>query len=169
MLATRLAARRMTLGFAFVIRGCVCNAGMGKCWPAVSFVVRFLLIGPIGALLHIVIFVLKMIFDMWIRCTWKQGALTCPLDAVTRSSSRVRVPAPQGTKGTKKRNKRDRTPDTVSMDEDEGNEHFTISRLPSPEADNVAASFDIPNLESPEITTPANSPSFFKKLMTKGV
>lgn len=154
----------MMLGFDFVIRGCVCNAGMGRCWPAVSFVVKFLLIGPIGALLHIVILVLKIIFDMWIHYTWKQGDLNCPFDPVTRPSSRVRVPAPQGTKGEKKRNKRDRTPDTVSMDEDEGNDYFTISRLPSLEADNVAESFDIPNRESLEIITPANFPKLLQEI-----
>ena len=46
--------QKLTLGFAFIIWRCV-NAGTGKRWPAVCFVAKSLLVGPICALLHIAI------------------------------------------------------------------------------------------------------------------
>ena len=43
LLPSEISARSTTLGLATIIWGCVCNAGMGKCWPAVDFVVKLLL------------------------------------------------------------------------------------------------------------------------------
>ena len=50
---------KLTLGFAWIFRGCVFNAGTGRCWPAVGYTVRLLLVGPISALLHIVFLALE--------------------------------------------------------------------------------------------------------------
>ena len=50
--------QKLTLGFAFIIWRCV-NAGTGERWPAVCFAAKFLLVGPICALLHIAILALK--------------------------------------------------------------------------------------------------------------
>ena len=50
---------KLTLGFMWIFRGCVFNEGTGRCWPAVGDTVRFLLVGPISALLHIVFLALE--------------------------------------------------------------------------------------------------------------
>ena len=43
---------KLTLGLAWIFRGCVFNAGTGRCWPVVDYTVRLSLVGPMCALLH---------------------------------------------------------------------------------------------------------------------
>lgn len=50
---------KLTLGFAYIARGFVFNAAAGRCWRMVGYVVAFLLVGPVCALLHMVILELK--------------------------------------------------------------------------------------------------------------
>ena len=49
---------KLTLGLAFVIWGCVFNAGIGRCWLTVGYVVAFLLFGPLYVLVDAVILAL---------------------------------------------------------------------------------------------------------------
>ena len=50
---------KLTLGVAWIFCSCVFDTGTGRCWKAVDYTVRFLLVGPMSALLHIVYLALK--------------------------------------------------------------------------------------------------------------
>ena len=50
---------KIVFGSAAIFKGCVCDAGMGKCWPTVGYVVAFLLMGPVYALVDAVILALE--------------------------------------------------------------------------------------------------------------
>lgn len=50
---------KLTLGFAFITWGCVFNAGTGRCWLTVGYVVAFLLAGPVYVLVDAVILALE--------------------------------------------------------------------------------------------------------------
>ena len=50
---------KRALGYAYIVRGFGFNAGAGRRWRTVGYVVAFLLVGPVCALLHMVILELK--------------------------------------------------------------------------------------------------------------
>ena len=46
---------KRVLGYAYIVRGFGFNAGTARRWRTVVYVAAFLLVGPVCALLHIVI------------------------------------------------------------------------------------------------------------------
>lgn len=50
---------KLAIGLTAIFKGCVWDAGIGECRPVVGYVVAFLLLGPIWALLDEVILTLK--------------------------------------------------------------------------------------------------------------